>query len=534
MMEFYEGSIEAISGRLMSGSLRAAAPLASNVVLAFPDRLPAAINIEFFDLDRALGATVAELLPGESRLAFEFMLPRAMFDGQVHEITARIAGAPAVLDNNRHLLGAASGAGHAPQGFLEQITEDGWVVGWAWYPEHPEARVEVELLVDGHAAGTAHAGLFRADVAEAGNGDGCYGFSWPLPFSVLAMARDVTISARDKLTGQALTDNLLFRQRSVADALSKIAELEHDVRLLNETIATLEARGAADERAAADLFRTVGAFFKDLSDTSAAGQPLAQLRSVKAAAADVTSGLAPLAFGAVAQPAFSVFVRAGADLKQSHATLSALRETLGEAPAEVFLLDDGACDETPLLAMVVQNMRYARLAGGAVARCNDAMRLGAAEVAVFLEAGMRPGADWAEALGVFAARPNLGALAARVADEAGVLVSAGVSLQNGEPVARGRWAEVRAAVDAVAPEMFAVRRQVWQELQGLDEGYATLSAALVEFCARARMAGRAVGYEPGFGGVMVAVLSGEADIAARAEDSRRLAGVVGAFREAAE
>jgi len=93
---------------------------------------------------------------------------------------------------------------------------------------------------------------------------------------------------------------------------------------------------------------------------------------------------------------------------------------------------------------------------------------------------------------------------------------------------------VRATVDAVAPEMFAVRRTAWEQLGGLDEGYYGLGAALVEFCLRARMGGGAVGYEPGFGGVLSGVVELDADIEGQGSDARRLRAVIGSFREAAE
>jgi hypothetical protein len=524
-MEQVEGGIEAITGRLLSGWCR----VADAGAFAEP---PAGMSLSLHADGAELGATLAEYDAARDKMIFEFMLPRAIFDGQAHVFAAQVAGSVVALENATQLLGAPDAA---PIGFLEQISEDGWVIGWAWYPEQPELRVEVELLVDGHVAGTAHAGLFRADVAEAGKGDGCYGFSWPLPFSVLAMARDVTISARDKRTGAELPDPLVFRQKTVTDAFSKIAELEHDVRLLNETIKTLEFRKSADEREAGELFRTVGEFFMELAAASAAGTPLAALRPVKSLAEEVTAGLEGFAFAPCEAPEVSIFVAAGPQVAGTYAALRAVQAGLGEVKAEVFLLDDGACAQTPLLAMVAQNMRYARLPGGlAAARCNDAMRLAGGDLAVFLASGVQVSGAWAEALAVFAARPILAGLAARVADADGVLVSAGVELNGGDVAARGRWAEVRAAVDAVAPEMFAVRRAAWEQLGGLDEGYYGLGAALVEFCLRARMGGGAIGYEPGFGGVLSGAVVNEVDVEGRGSDSRRLRAVIGSFREAAE
>lgn len=83
-------------------------------------------------------------------------------------------------------------------GSLDLISDEGIVYGWAWDQEKPSERVEVEFLIDGVSAGTTVVGHYREDLLTAGIGDGYYGFSWPLPYDVLAQPRDVTLSARIK------------------------------------------------------------------------------------------------------------------------------------------------------------------------------------------------------------------------------------------------------------------------------------------------------------------------------------------------
>jgi hypothetical protein len=327
----------------------------------------------------------------------------------------------------------------------------------------------------------------------------------------------------------------VFRKPAVTDAFSKIAELEADVRLLNETIAALERRGAQDERATTELFRTVGQFFSDLAAASASGAPLTPLRGITVAA-DATAGLQPFALPAGAAPAVTVFLEASSSLAATYEILRALRDGMGETLAEVFLVDDGACEDMPLLTMVVKNLRYARLPGRAVvARCNDAMRLATAPVVVCLAACVQLGPHWPDALAAFSRRPDLAVLAARVTLPDATLLSAGVALQKSRPVQRGRWTELRSGVDAAAPECFAARRAVWAELAGLDEEYAAMPAALVAFCLRAREAGHAVAYEPGFAAVLMAgstlqtaLLDGDD------ADAQRLRERIGLYQEAAE
>ncbi len=421
-----KGGIEAVSGRLVTGWIDATESGQANIELLADGRL--------------LGATLAEADEANARLVFEFMLPRTLFDGAEHEFALRAHGQAVAVANGVHRLGSPGPV----SGWLEKIS-DAHVLGWAWYPEQPEARVEVELLVDGHVAGTAIAGLYRADVANAGKGDGCYGFSWPLPYSVLAMPRDVTITARDKYSGQALPEPRVFRQKTVVDAMGKIASLESDIRLLNATIAALEQRGAADERAAYELFKTVGDFFANLASGAAPG------KSVKAAAAEIT-GLAPIVLPPCAAPEISVFIESGGTVESAYNALRAVASALGAAKAEVFLLDDGNCDEAALLPSVVQNLRYASLPGTAAARCNDAVRLGAAGIAVFLAAATQPPGGWMQGLAAFEKQPEL-------------------------------------AVLGPGAECFALRRAAWEKLGGLDEECADLREALAAFGQRAQAAG---------------------------------------------
>jgi len=65
-------------------------------------------------------------------------------------------------------------------GRVEQVL-DGTVRGWAWKPAAPHERVSVRVTLDNEEAGGGVASLARRSLAEAGMGDGRYGFSLPLP-----------------------------------------------------------------------------------------------------------------------------------------------------------------------------------------------------------------------------------------------------------------------------------------------------------------------------------------------------------------
>jgi len=60
-------------------------------------------------------------------------------------------------------------------GFIDVI-EPRKVSGWAWNPQAPGARLDVEVVLDGQVLAIARAERQRGDLAQANVGDGRYGF----------------------------------------------------------------------------------------------------------------------------------------------------------------------------------------------------------------------------------------------------------------------------------------------------------------------------------------------------------------------
>ncbi len=65
------------------------------------------------------------------------------------------------------------------QGFIDEATRD-FVRGWAWCKGNGQETVELEVLDHGTLIGTILANEFRADLADAGIGNGWHGFHLPL------------------------------------------------------------------------------------------------------------------------------------------------------------------------------------------------------------------------------------------------------------------------------------------------------------------------------------------------------------------
>lgn len=271
-------------------------------------------------------------------------------------------------------------------------------------------------------------------------------------------------------------------------------------------IAQLSSREAQDNRAVAALFTTIGDFFSELAKNSAVGNTASRLRPIGSTIADITASFVPFSIPPCTAPQICVFVEVGGKVSDVYQVLRELCETLGDSPAEVYLLDDGTCDEAALLPLVVHNLRYARLTAetSPATRCNEAMHLVTGEVAVFIAPRLKPMPSWTFALAAFDQMSNVAAMAAQVLDENGLLLSAGAAQREGLTAPRGLGLYPDnviflqpGPVEAVSDEFFALRRRTWEYFGGLDEQFDNLPDALLDFCQRASAAGEAVQYEPG-------------------------------------
>ena len=477
-----------------------------------PDR---PVTVELYGDDRLLGSATAfmfrpDLLEagiGTGNHSFLFELPDALLDGAVHTLAARAAGSPERIGDALSFQAPATGRDLA-DGMLELVSEEGWVRGWVWYPAIPDRRVEVEVLVDGEVVGETIAVLHRNDLVAAGIGDGNYSFALALPYEILSRPSASLVSVRDKADGRVFAEPRLFQRRAIEDAIGKLNELEDDARLLQSTMGLVADRVAADERAAVDLFRTVGDFFVQLANATAAGRSPASLKTLRGAIEDITTSYPRLELGAPANPQLTICVEAAGQLGHVYDTLDALSRLDAVAATEVILLDNGACDEAALLPLVVRNLRYLHAGDGLSlsSALNQCAAAGRGEILVFLRGSVMPSGDWLLPVhAAFRDDPGLALLAAKVIGADGLVDSAGTTLANGRPAAVGAGSAPSAAifshghtVDGVAAEAFAVRRDMWLRSRGLDERQPDIGSALAVFCARAAGGGGRIAFLPEF------------------------------------
>jgi hypothetical protein len=480
-----------------------------------------AVTVDLFDGAHLLGSAAAFMFRSELSAAgigtgnhyFRFELPECVFDGAMHIISARPTGLASNAKARPVPDPAALAAGVAAPvqavGMLENVSDDGWVKGWAWYPGEPGRRVEIEILADGVVVGATLAATQRSDLLSAGIGDGNCSFSFGLPPEVLKRPRGALVSIREKATGLTIAEPRLFQRREIQDALVKLADLESDARLLESTVALAAGRGAADKQAAADLFRTVGDFFLQLANVTAAGKPPGSLRTLNAAIEHVTGRFAPIEFDGSLDPALSICVEATGTLDDIYGTLRSIAAIRCAIGIEVALFHTGAVDEAALLPLVARNLRYVHAEEGmtAITQRNRVAESARGRIIVFLAGQAEPCGEWLDKIAsVFGSDPTVNMIGAKIIRSDGVLENAGITLGDRRSSAIGLGADPSIAefsrsrrIDAVDGNAFAVRRDVWLRNRGLDESLESMDVAVIDFCVRS---GGGIVYEPQFAVVL--------------------------------
>jgi hypothetical protein len=474
---------------------------------------------------------------GDGAHGMELALPAAAIEpGRGVTVTLRdVATGRQVGGDVAVTWAAAPSAPRALHGNLDRVTRDGWVSGWCWYPDDPGAHVDLTVLVDDEVVGVTQATVFRADLKEAGIGDGSHGFAFALPWSALAEKGLLTITVRETGSETVLGDPILMRAGRVAMAEDRIQDLERQLALLRSQLDEIGRQNQArdEDRAARDLFATVAGFFKALAEGDGTiGSWL------KAAVEDVTTRFALLVLAIPEAPSATICVGAGAPLETIHRCLAALHETGTDGLADIVLLDDGSHGgEAALLPAVVRNLHYVRVPahGGGMAARNAVAAGARGALVVWLAPQVRVMPGWLDAvLATFADEPDAAAVGAKVVRDDGLLHHTGILLgPDGTLRDPGRLAaaddpeyDSPRAVHGFGDVAFALRRDMMAAAGGFATGFASPTHAAFDLCMRLRDAGRQVLYQP----LAVAVWSDEGapapapvpDLGLQDEDSRRL------------
>lgn len=454
---------------------------------------------------------------GDGRHAFRCVLPAAAIrPGTAATValrdlhTGQAVGGPVPVQWRAASPARNEAAPPALSGTLDRVSRDGWVSGWCWFPDRPDEHVELTVLIDGAPAGNVVADTFRPDLQQAGIGDGRHGFSFAIPYSVLANRGTLTVAVQESRSGRPLGEKITMRLGRAAAAEERIEALERQIRLLRGQLDELRRAAAAhdEDRAARELFATVAAFFQDLAQGGDGTGIGGRGASLAGAVAEVTTRWPPLALAAPERPIATICIAASAPLDTVRECLGAIRAARLDETADVVVLDDGrAGAKIALLPAMVRNLRYIFQHDGAgLAAARNAIASEArGDLLVFLAPEARPTEGWlAEIAATFAREPEASVVTGRLLREDGLLQHAGLLaradgvLDDPARLAPAEAAEFRflRPVDAVAGFAFAVRRQALLDAGGFSPLFERFGHAVADLCQRLRAAGQAVLYQP--------------------------------------
>ena len=123
---------------------------------------------------------------------------------------------------------------HNSRGFIDSISQDGEICGWAWNPDLPADKLRLDFLVDGQCVGSSYAAGFREDLRAAGLGDGCYGYRFYIPWRKIPSRHQFIIQIRDSSTGLILCHSTSEKSWRHADLSDQLFELDRRLDLLKD------------------------------------------------------------------------------------------------------------------------------------------------------------------------------------------------------------------------------------------------------------------------------------------------------------
>ncbi len=373
---------------------------------------------------------------------------------------------------------------------IDEITDDGLVVGWCWDSAAPDRRVVLNILADGRLAGSTTAGLFRDDLRGAGKGTGHCGFSFFLPWNLIATRAEIGVTLQDSATSLPVGQRVVLRRPQIETAEQRIGALERQLQLLRAELQAAEARAAnaEDSRAAPELFRLVASFFQDLAD----GKPRDSLASLKTRLDYIAERFPLVALSLPDSPAVTIFVLPIGRIAALHACLAALHRAGADSLARIVVLDEGELEgeDAALLPAIVRNVTILRLRPEET--INDALRGATTPFLALLPCHLAVGPGWLDQL-----------LARFTAHDAVAIAGGGVALDGGPPLARALLADPAGGLsaaparetteptraDALDDLGVVIRRTALRDLGGLDLSFSGLPARMLDVCLRARRAG---------------------------------------------
>jgi GT2 family glycosyltransferase len=411
------------------------------------------------------------------------------------------------------VLAAAVLASKPAVGSLDRADHDE-LSGWVWDPARPNEAMDIEILDGDVVVLSLRADKFRADLSQAGIGDGRHGFRihnlgglFPLSrhrvrvrraFDGLDLPKSPTWITRARLddTAVAFIDQVITSAvgaTSTADDLT--GPLGQLVRLLGE-VTNAYTMLARTERRHKPLPAATFAAGLELS-----GQAQALVGSLQAT-------YPPLYFDPAPKPVVSVIMPVHNQFRYTYDCLRSIKDMPPDRAFEIILVDDGSGDETLFCALVLAGaVRILRNPErvGFVRSCNVAAAAASGRYLLFLGNDTIVRTGWLDALvETFEQTPDIGMAGAKLLAADGALLQAGgIVWRLGDTCHWGRGLDpadprfsFRRDVDYVSSTALMMEHALFHELQGFDEAFAPAFYEDADLAFRVRARGRRVVMQP--------------------------------------
>jgi GT2 family glycosyltransferase len=397
---------------------------------------------------------------------------------------------------------------------------DSWdgarIRGWVRNPNQPASRLEIEVLQGGQCILVLRADRYRADLANAGFGDGCYAFDFPLPVA-LFNAPTVVLQIRTREGEYELAGSPISAENHSASldqvtlsalgqriaAAADTAQTPHALDTLHHWLQhhhdLVSNRQAALERAAAQK----DTWFADILARTGALPDLLQ-----GAARAVVAQYDTLHIESVEHPDVTVIIPAYNNFHYTYRCVQSLVTLGAHASFEVIVLDDASADETLFAGFVmfggIRIVRNTRNLGFLNA-VNAAARLARGRLLFLLNNDTEVQDGWLDALvQTFARDPAIGIAGSKLIYPDGSLQEAGgivwrdgsaMNWGNGGDPHDPRYCFMRDA-DYVSGAALMIERSVFEAVGGLSEAFAPAYYEDTDLCFKVRAMGRRVVLQP--------------------------------------
>lgn len=387
--------------------------------------------------------------------------------------------------------------------------------GWVWFPNTPAHRVILELVHDGMVMCRISADGLRRDLADAGVGDGRYGFDLVLPKGAFTEPL-VCLSLREASTGLDLRGSpfILVNDAPDADSLTAyvasfverwIVNASEDDALSLKTFflrqfdivamryqVLAQAHGQAVKRWTQTL--------QDAGDFSTATSNI--LKAIRA-----NYGSSVLVLPTSDTPEVSIIIPVHGKFRYTYQCLASIARHAAANTFEIILVDDCSDDETLLAPGLLRGIRIVRneINQGFIGSVNVGVSAARGRWLLLLNNDTEVTPGWLDELcATFERDASVGVVGSKLVFPNGRLQEVGgIIWRQGDGINWGRdgdpedpeYCYLRDA-DYVSGAALMIERVVWDEVGGLSLNFAPAYYEDTDLCFKVRAMGRRVVVQP--------------------------------------